>query len=58
MAFYLFTGTLSELIDAETVESIFGTVKEILSLGESALKLSLASIMNLVTLGFMLSWCR
>ena len=41
-----------ELIDAQTVESIFGTVKEkILSLGESALKLSLASIMNLVTLG-------
>jgi perM family permease len=41
-----------ELIDAQTVESIFGTVKEkILNLGESALKLSLASIMNLVTLG-------
>ncbi len=41
-----------ELIDTQTVESIFGTVKEkILSLGESALKLSLASIMNLVTLG-------
>ena len=41
-----------ELIDAQTVESIFGTIKEkILSLGESALKLSLASIMNLVTLG-------
>ena len=41
-----------ELIDAQTVESIFGTVKEkILSLGESALKPSLASIMNLVTLG-------
>ena len=41
-----------ELIDAQTVESIFGTVKEkILSLGESALKLSLASIINLVTLG-------
>ena len=41
-----------ELIDAQTVASIFGTVKEkILSLGESALKLSLASIMNLVTLG-------
>ena len=41
-----------ELIDAQTVESIFGTVKEkLLNLGESALKLSLASIMNLVTLG-------
>lgn len=41
-----------ELIDAQTVEPIFGTVKEkILNLGESALKLSLASIMNLVTLG-------
>ena len=41
-----------ELIDAQTVESIFGTVKEkILNLGDSALKLSLASIMNLVTLG-------
>ena len=41
-----------ELIDAQTVESIFGTVKEkILNLGESALKLSLASIMNLLTLG-------
>ncbi|WP_233117760.1 AI-2E family transporter [Aggregatibacter actinomycetemcomitans] len=41
-----------DMIDAQTVESIFGTVKEkILGLGESALKLSLASIMNLVTLG-------
>ena len=41
-----------ELIDAQTVESIFGTVKEkILNLGDSALNLSLASIMNLVTLG-------
>ncbi|WP_109080121.1 AI-2E family transporter [Aggregatibacter aphrophilus] len=41
-----------DLIDTKTVESIFGTVKEkILGLGESALKLSLASLMNLVTLG-------
>ena len=41
-----------DLIDAKSVESIFGTVKEkILGLGESALKLSLASLMNLVTLG-------
>lgn len=41
-----------DLIDTKTVESIFGSVKEkILGLGESALKLSLASIMNLVTLG-------
>ncbi|ACS98460.1 permase [Aggregatibacter aphrophilus NJ8700] len=41
-----------DLIDTKTVESIFGSVKEkILGLGESALKLSLASLMNLVTLG-------
>ena len=41
-----------DLIDTKNVESIFGTVKEkILGLGESALKLSLASLMNLVTLG-------
>lgn len=41
-----------DLIDTKTVESIFGTLKEkILGLGESALKLSLASLMNLVTLG-------
>ena len=41
-----------DLIDAKSVESIFGTVKEKnLGLGESALKLSLASLMNLVTLG-------
>ena len=41
-----------DLIDTKTVESIFGTVKEkILGIGESALKLSLASLMNLVTLG-------
>ena len=41
-----------DLIDTKTVESIFGTVKEkILGFGESALKLSLASLMNLVTLG-------
>ncbi|WP_109078631.1 AI-2E family transporter [Aggregatibacter kilianii] len=41
-----------DIIDAQTVESIFGSVKEkILGLGESALKLSFASIMNLVTLG-------
>ena len=41
-----------DLIDTKTVESIFGSVKEkILGLGESALKLSFASLMNLVTLG-------
>ena len=41
-----------ELIDYQMVDSIFSSVRtKILGLGESALKLSLSSIMNLVTLG-------
>ena len=41
-----------ELIDYSMVDSIFNSVREkILGFGESAVKLSLASIMNLVSLG-------
>ncbi|STO71007.1 permease [Canicola haemoglobinophilus] len=48
-----------ELVDYQMIDTFFISFKnKILGLGESALKFSIASLLNLVTLGIYAFWCH